>query len=122
QTQNFGLHGQRKNPVTQFMYQKKNKDETKMDKQCSKNDAGKSDNQVENGEQKSPGKGSIDKTSTNKDSTEKVNGSDKSRKAWNVQGDFISALRKYNNGIEKGMESDNIEGMDKGVFGNENVF
>ncbi|GKD83877.1 RNA-directed DNA polymerase, eukaryota, reverse transcriptase zinc-binding domain protein, partial [Tanacetum coccineum] len=113
QTQNFGLHGQRKNPVTQFMYQKKNKDETKMDKQCSKNDAG----------------------------------NDKSRKAWSVQGDFISALRKCankfivlnelddheegvdpntekqsdvndvfpdNNGIEKGMESDNIEGMDKG--------
>ncbi|GKB83265.1 RNA-directed DNA polymerase, eukaryota, reverse transcriptase zinc-binding domain protein [Tanacetum coccineum] len=92
QTQNFGLHGQMKNPVTQFMYQKKNKDETKMDKQCFKNDARKK---------------STNKFTVLNELDDHEEGVDPNTEKQNDVNDVFPD----NNGIEKGMESDNIEGL-----------
>ncbi|GJY36038.1 RNA-directed DNA polymerase, eukaryota, reverse transcriptase zinc-binding domain protein [Tanacetum coccineum] len=92
QTQNFGLHGQMKNPVTQFMYQKKNKDETKMDKQCFKNDARKK---------------STNKFTVLNELDDHEEGVDPNTEKQN----YVNDVFPDNNGIEKGMESDNIEGL-----------
>ncbi|GKB31530.1 RNA-directed DNA polymerase, eukaryota, reverse transcriptase zinc-binding domain protein, partial [Tanacetum coccineum] len=162
QTQNYGFYGQKKKPMAQFVYQKKNKAVLRKEKEDIQQNVRVPDRRTDQREpiddsinSVNTSNGSNDKGTPEENSPEKVNDSGCSRKAWSVQCDIINAIRKSankfsvlqdqdehekdmgdnnvakcdvndvlpdKNGIMKGMENDIIEGHDKGVFGNTNLF